>query len=230
MTEKPDSKAEERLASVEEALSKSEQFVEKNQKRLIFGVVIIVIIVLGFFGYNRYISAPKEAQAASLMFAAERYFEQDSLNKALNGDGTNLGFLQIIDDFGGTKSSNLAQYYTGISYLKLGEYQKAIDHLNDFSADDKALKPMAYGAIGDAYLELNQPEKAAAKYVEAAKASDNSFTAPQFLLKAGFTYEILKQYSNAVNVYTTIEQDYPKSSEARSIEKYIARAKGLEQS
>jgi len=226
MAKKQD-KTEGGIVAVEEALSKTERFIEKNQKLLTIIIGGIVIVVLIFFGFKRFYMAPQEKEAKEQMFMAERYFEIDSLNLALNGDGMYPGFLDIIDDYGMTKGANLSKYYAGVCYLKTGNYEEAIDHLKSFKAKDQILGPMAKGAIGDAYMELNQTAKAAGFYMEAADLKDNEFTTPLFLMKAGLTYEILKDYKKALEIYERIKFKYPTSTEARDIDKYIARAKGL---
>jgi tetratricopeptide (TPR) repeat protein len=226
MAKKSD-KTEEKIAAVEHALDRGEQFFEKN-KNLIFYILLgIIIVVGGIFAYKKFILGPKELDAQSQMFYAEQYFEKDSLKLAINGDGTNPGFIQIVDEFGSTKTGNLAKYYLGICYLKTGEFQQAIDNLEDFSSDDQIIAPMAIGATGDAYLELGDTQKALDNYLKAAEKKDNDFTAPMFLLKAGWAYEILGQYDKAIGVYEKIQKEHFKSFEARDIEKYIAHAKGL---
>jgi tetratricopeptide (TPR) repeat protein len=226
MAKKTD-KTEEKIAAVEHALDRGEQFFEKNKNIIFYVLLGIIIIVGGFFGYKKFIIGPKELDAQSQMFFAEQYFEKDSLKLAINGDGTNPGFAQIVDEFGSTKSGNLARYYLGICYLKTGEFQQAVDNLEDFSSDDQIIGPMAIGATGDAYLELGNTQKALDNYLKAAKKKDNNFTAPMFLLKAGWAYETLGQYDKAIEVYEKIQKEHFKSFEARDIEKYIARAKGL---
>lgn len=225
MAKKSD-RTEENIHAVEEALSKTELFIENNSKMITIIVAAIIVVVLGFFGVQRYILEPREVNATTRMFMAEKYFEQDSLRLALNGDGANDGFLAVIDGFGSTKAGNLANYYAGISYLKLGEFENAIDYLNNFDADDELIGPMAIGAIGDAYLELGKQEKAVDNYLDAADAGDNDLIAPQFLMKAGLVYEEMGKNEQAVETYKRIKQDYPKSTEAREMDKYIARAEG----
>ena len=44
----------------------------------------------------------------------------------MNGDGTNPGFIQILDQYGSTKSGNLAKYYLGICYLKTGDFRHVL--------------------------------------------------------------------------------------------------------
>lgn len=217
-------KADERLHTVEEALSKTEAFIESNQKIILIVVGALIIVVLGFFGFRKYYLEPKEKEAQGQMFMAEMYFEQDSLSKALNGDGQYPGFLEIIDQYGLTKSANLAAYYAGISYLKLGDFEQAITYLKDFDGDDKVAAPMATGAIGDAYMELNNPDKAIRYYIDAANGSDNDLTAPMFLMKAGTVYEIQGNYSKALEQYRRIKKEYPRSFEGTQIDKFISFA------
>ncbi len=220
-------KTEENIQAVEHALGKTEQFIEDNQKIILIALGAIVFVVLAYFAFQRFYIVPKEKNAAAQMFMAEKYFEMDSLNLSLNGDGINPGFLKIISDFKLTKSANLAKYYAGVVYMEKGEFETAIDYLEDFSGDDQVLGAMALGAIGDCNVELGKTEKAVSNYLDAANANKNEFSTPLFLQKAGWAYEILKDYKNAVVVYKKIKVEFPKSNEAREIDKYIARAEGL---
>ena len=215
------------VEALENALTRTEQYIESNQKSLTIIVIAIVVIIGAYLGYKKLYLAPMESEAQEQVFTAERYFEQDSFKLALNGDGNNPGFLKLIEKYGPTKVANLSQYYAGISYRELGQYEEAIKHLKKFDASDKVIRPIALGAIGDCYVELEKYEDGASFYKKAASYDDNSFTAPIYLLKAGVVYEKLGKYSDAVKVYETIKKDYPQSTEARDIEKYIERAKQL---
>ncbi len=211
------------LMEVEQALTRTEQFIEKNQKILTIVVGAIIVIVAIVLGFKKLYMQPIEKEAQAQMYFAEQYFEKDSFNLALNGDGNYPGFLDIIDDYGITSSANLASYYCGISYLHLGQFEEAIDYLNDFKTDDLNLNVITAGAKGDAYLELGEQEKALLFYKEAT-AIENSFAGPIYMLKLGQLYENMKQTDKAVETYETLKEKYPNSNEGRSAEKYIARA------
>ncbi|WP_423127176.1 tetratricopeptide repeat protein [Gaoshiqia sp. Z1-71] len=215
-------KKEDSLSEVEIALTRSEQFIEDNQKILTIVIAVIVAVVAGYLGFTRLYIFPKEKTAQEQMFMAEQYFEKDSFNLAINGDGNYLGFLDIIDDYGMTKSGKLANYYTGISYLHLGQYEEAISYLNKFKTDDLLLAPVAAGAKGDAYYELNEPEKALNAYKK-AYSFKNEFVTPVYLLKAGNLLESQGKFDEALKTYQEIKTSYPASTEARTIDKYIAR-------
>ncbi len=230
MSNKPEKKVdktEERIVAVEEAFSKTEQFIEKYQKIIIIVIAVIIVVVLGFFGFRRFYLAPQEKEAQGQMFMAEKYFEQDSLKKALNGDGQYLGFLSIIDEYGITKSANLAHYYAGICYLKMGQFENALTYLKKFKTGDELVGPMATGAMGDVYMELKQTDKAAVLYMEAADMKKNDFTSPLFLMKAAWAYEELKNLEQALSIYKRIKEEYPRSNEGREVDKYISYTEGL---
>lgn len=216
---------DDRMVAVEEALGKTEQFVEKNQTILMYVVMGIIAVVLIYFGYQKFYVGPQESNAQDQIFMAQKYFEKDSLNRALYGDGNALGFIDIIDDYGSTKTGNLAKYYAGICYLRMGNFEEAIEYLESHDPVDQLIGPMALGGLGDAHMELNDPERAAEYYIEAAEMSDNDFTAPMYLYRAGMTYEILGRYDDAYDAYNKIFEEYFRSNEGRSIERNMARAK-----
>jgi len=224
---KKNEKKETPIQFVEESLTKTELFIENNQKLLTYIVVAIVVVILGFILIKKYYIGAKEVEAQNQIWAAQRYFESDSLDLAMAGDGNYLGFNNIVSDYRWTKSSNLARYYLGISYLKKGEYDLAIENLKKFSSKSKIVSSMALGAIGDAYAELKDLENATKYYEKAAEKNANDLTSPIFLMKAGWAYEEMKNYESALKMYEKVKVEFYSSIERRDIEKYIARVKTL---
>lgn len=206
---------------------KVEDFYTKNKKNINMAIVALVVIVGGYFGYKKFILEPKEKEAQIEIFRAQQYFEMDSFNLALKGNGKFKGFTDIADEFSGTKAGNLAHYYAGICMLRTGDYAGAIDMLEGFSTDNQLIGPLAAGLLGDAYVESGDVEKGASQYLKAARMSKNKLTAPVFYKKAGVALEEAKKYSEAVEAYNTIKTDYPDVQEASDIDKYIARASTL---
>jgi len=216
---------EDNLQELESALTRTEQFIEDNQKKITYVVGAIVVIVGIYLAFNRFYMQPKENEALSQMFMAENYFEKDSFNLALNGDGNYLGFLDIIDDYGLTKSANRAKYYTGISYLHLGQYEDAIDYLKKFKTNDLLLGPVKTGAIGDAMLELGNTDDALKQYKKAYSETDNILTTPIYKMKAAKLLESMNKLEEALKLYEEIKKDYPESAEGSTVDRYIARVK-----
>lgn len=213
------------LQGVENALSRTEQYIEENQKSLTIIVIAIIVVVGGYLGYKKFYLEPANREAFASMYVAETYFEQDSFQLALNGDGANYGLLDVIDEYSITNAANLAHYYSGICYLRMGQYQDAIDHLEKFDAEDIMVATIAMGAMGDCYLELNDKEEAAALYMKAGLRKKNSFTSPIYLKKAGMVYEDIQQYDKALKAYQTIEKSYPDTEVGKQIKRYIAALK-----
>ncbi len=224
MSKKKTNQSSEQLEVVENALSRSEQFIEENQKIITIVVLSILGLVAVIMGVKRYYINPLENEAQAQMFIAEQYFERDSFNLALYGDGNYFGFIDIIDEYGITKSGNLAKYYAGISYLNIGEYEDAISSLKKFKAKDKIVGAIKYGAMGDANMEIGEIDKAAKLYLKASDYNKNEFTSPIYLMKAGYAFESLGDYKAALKAYQTIKDKYSESNEGRNIEKYITRA------
>lgn len=202
-------------------------FKKKKNQQLVLGIgVAIALLIAGIFGYSYYKSNQNKT-AQEEMFQAVFYFEADSLNRALNGDGNNYGFLEIIDEFGGTKAANLAHFYAGVSYLKLGEHGSAIEHLKDFSASDYLLQARAYALIGDAYMEQNQYGDAVEYYEKAADYKPNRFFTPEYLKKAALAYEGQGDYAAAAESYGRIIEEFPNSAAYQDALKQKARLEGL---
>ena len=216
---------EDNLQELESALTRTEQFIEDNQKKITYVVGAIVVIVGIYLAFNKFYMQPKENEALEQMFMAENYFEKDSFNLALNGDGNYLGFLDIIDDYGLTKSANRAKYYAGISYLHLGQYEDAIDYLKKFKTDDLLLGPVRTGAIGDAMLELGNTDDALQQYKKAYSETDNLLTTPIYKMKAAKLLESMNKLEDALKLYEEIKKDYPESAEGSTVDRYIARVK-----
>ena len=215
---------EENLELVEDALSKTERYIEDNQKSLTIIVGAIIVIAMLYLGFTKLYVAPQETAALSEMFVAEQYFETDSFRLALDGDENAFGFLYVIDEYGITKTGNLACYYAGICYMQLGEFDNAIEYLLKFDADDKMISPMAYGVLGDAHSELDELDDAL-NYYKRAVNYDNNFSTPLYLMKLGMLYENMGENEKALSAYERIFNDYKKSTEGRYIEKYIQRVK-----
>ena len=216
--------------TLDEGSSKTQQWVEKNQNKILGVVAVIAVIVIGIFSYSKLILEPKESNAFNEMYFAQKKFDEavlinnDSVYSiALNGDELNMGMLDIIDEFRGTSAANLASYYSGMMYLKMNDYQNAIKYLSSFSSDDIILSSLATGSIGDAFAELNQFDDAYDYYVKATK-TNNNYTSPVYLYKAGLMAMKLEKFKKAEVYFTNIKLDYPKSPEAKNIDAFISKA------
>lgn len=218
--------------TLDEGASKTEEWVAKNQKNIFIVIGVVAAVVLGFLGYNKLIQEPKESEAMNDMFKAQQYFDQavngvekDSLfNLALNGGEGKYGMLDIVKNHGGTNAANLANYYAGMAYLNLKDYQNAITYLSDFSSEDEILGPIATGGIADAFIQLDQPADALGYYEKATSMKANDYTTPMYLYKAGTTALKLGQNDKALKFFTRIKEEFSTSAEAANIDVFIGKA------
>jgi tetratricopeptide (TPR) repeat protein len=196
---------------------------EQNKQRINTIVTVVLVVVVAFFAYQRLYKAPRETKAANSISSAQTYFQQDSLNKALNGDGQHLGFLKIMKKFSGTKTANLCHYYAGICYLQMHDPKTAIKYLKDFDAEGTNVKYMAYGALGDAYMETGNKKEGIDYYTKAAADKENILLTPLYLYRAAVAYEMNNQPDKAKDAYKRIRDEYPQSMQARETDKSLAR-------
>lgn len=213
---------------IEQGLGRFELFIERNGKAMLIALGVIIVLVGGYFSYKYLYLAPRADKASAAMFEAQNQFERDSFALALNGNASFDGFLTIADQYGNTPQGNIAKHYAGLCYLYMGEYQQAIDAFKSYKAvkDNAAgtlIAAQNLGLTGDAYVELGQLDEGVKYYERAAAFSDNIGTAPVYLKKAGLANEKLGNLRKALDQYTTIRNDYPRSMQARDIEKFIAR-------
>jgi tetratricopeptide (TPR) repeat protein len=211
--------------SEQETLSTLTAFWQKTGKKLSIVVGAIVVIVLGYFAYSSYIQSPKEIKASEELFTAENYFRKDSFDLALNGSGNAPGFLKVISKYNGTKAANLAKLYAGICLLKTGQYQKAVEQLEDFdSKGSKQVEAKAEGLLGDAYSELKKNEEAINHYKNAGNLfPDDQAISSEYLFRAALLSEVMGKNEQAIELYQLVKDKYPRTEKGFVVDKYLAR-------
>lgn len=219
--------------SLDATASKTEEWVARNQKYIIGFLSVIALVTVSYLMYQKFIVQPKEDEAAEAMFDAQQNFQKavdgttanDSLfNLALKGDKGKLGFVAIADQFSGTDTGNLANYYAGMAYLNTGKFSEAIKYLEQFKSDDVMLSVLAVGAIGDANAELKKNNEALEQYVKASEMNKNDLTTPRFLLKAGQMSLALGKKADALKYFTEIKEKYENTAEGSSVDALIGLA------
>ena len=221
--------------TLDEGASKTEEWVAANQKYILGVIGVVAVVVLGYLAYNQFVLKPKEASAANEMYYPQEYFNQaqtatgasrDSLyTLALEGAEGKYGFLNIIEEYSGTKTADLATYSAGMAYLRTQNYEKAIDYLEDYSSGNLIFGALAKGGIGDAFMQLDQPKEALGYYEKAVSLEANEFTTPRFLYKAGVTALELGDKSKALSYFERIKDEFSSSEQAATIDVFIGMAK-----
>ena len=191
-------------------LVRMQGFWDKFQKPTLIGLAIIILGAGGWYGYNEYILKPKEEKAAEYLYKAQEYFSVDSSSLVLNGDGQSKGVLFVLKNYSGTKAANLAKYYAGVSYLKLGDFNNAVKYLKDFSTRARQVQLLAYGCLGDAYSELNKKEEAIENYKKAATAFEkDENNSAEYLFAPHWKKPMVNP--EALELYKELKDKFPKN-------------------
>ena len=221
---KKQTQVEKNLEQANQALSRTEQFIENNQKNLLIGLTVIILLVVGGLGFYHGYVVPREQEAATLIFKGQNYFEQDDFEQALNGDGIDyIGFEEINAQYSLTKTGKLAAAYAGLCYYRLGDKENALKFLKKYTPGDNLVEPYLAGMIGDCYLDAGNVNEGISYFEAGAKQADNVLISPYLLKKAAIAYESQGKNDAALKCYTTIKEKYFQSVEALDIDKYIER-------
>lgn len=229
-----ESETAEMFNTLDKNASKVGGWFSRNSKAILFGIGGLAVLAVGYAGYNAFVAEPNEEEAANEMFQAQQYYDQavnvpgeeakPLYELALNGGEGKLGFIGIIEEYNGTDAENLAHYYAGTAYFKLGKYKEAIEHLSDFNSEDMFTKAMSLGVIGDAFVELNQLNDAYDYYVKAVNVNTNEFTTPRYSFKAGLVALELGKKDDALKYFQDIDTNYKTSTEGVNIDLYLGMA------
>jgi predicted negative regulator of RcsB-dependent stress response len=203
----------------EQQVTKTEAFFEKNKKAIIIAVVAIIVIVVGAILFNNYYLEPRANEASTELAKSQELFDQQQYDKAL------VGFQKVASDYSSTDAGNLAQLYIGLCQAQQGKWQEAVNALESFSSKgDQMISPAAEGALGNAYANLKQLDKAVEHLKKAAEMADNNSLSPTFLIQAGEILESQGKKDEALKLYQEVKEKYFNSMQYQSIDAYIERA------
>jgi hypothetical protein len=205
-------------------VNRAKGFWENYSRPIIYVAGAIILLIGGYYGYKYLYVNPQQEKADDAVWHAQQYYDTDSIKLALNGDGQFPGFEKVAKTYGGTKSGNLAKFYSGICYLKLKDYNKAISYLKDFETDAKEIQTIAYARLADAYSELNKNQEAIEYYAKAGRYyPEQESLSAENLFRAGLKSEILGKNDDAVKFYKEIKEKYSRTDRGYQVEKYLAR-------
>jgi tetratricopeptide (TPR) repeat protein len=206
-------------------IAHAKDFWTRYNKPIMIVSVLLILGIGGWYGYKQFIKEPKEKKAADAMFRAEEYYRTDSISLALNGDGQYDGFLRVIDKYGSTKAGNLAHFYAGEIYLRMGDNENAIKHLKKFETSSKPVQARAYKLLADAYADQGKNSDALSNYKKAARhfEEDEANSAEYLFYAAYFADRVVKDQKEAIALYKEIKEKFPRSQQAFDADSYLAQ-------
>lgn len=209
---------------------KANSLFEEN-KTLIGGVIGgLLVLIVGLYVYTQMYKNPREAQAQEELYKANIEMNRDSFTVALKGrtlpgQANNfIGYVGIIENYGSTPAGNLAHYYAGLSSLRIGQPQLALDYLSNFSGEE-LLQTQAYTMMGDAASELSDFDGALGYYKQAANNTDNLSVALYAKHKAGRLMEHQDKKEEAKKFYQEILDADKQIGETLGADKDLIRLK-----
>jgi len=220
--------AEDKDLDIGEIYTKTELFFERNKQLVTGAVAVVLLLVGGFLGYKKFVAEPKAKEAQDLIWKAQYWFEIDSLDLAINGDGGSYyGFQHIADNYGSTPAGEAAKFYLGVCYHQKGEWETALNYYKEADLDDDILRVMAVGNQGDVLVELGRPDEAVRQFEKAANMVRSDYTTPMFLWKAGVVYRQQNDHANAAKCFRRIATDFPASPDVQQARKYAAYSEAM---
>lgn len=221
---KKETKQVEEAVVFDAQLNKAESFIKDNLQKLLIALVAVVAIVVGIWAYTWW-QGGRETDAQKAIATSQELFMQENYEAALNGNDGSIGFLQVMEQYSGTKSANLAKLYSAICYAKTDKYEDAIKMFEDFSTEsDQMVSPAAIAALGNCYVQTGQNDKGVELLIKAAKKADNDAISPSFLLQAATVLEADGKNEKAVELYNEIKTKYINSPLADQMDAYIIKA------
>ena len=209
-------KVDNTVEEVDGAISRTELWLEKNQKNILYVLIAVVVIVAAGWGWN-YFKTNSNEKAEQEIYSAQFLFDAGDYEQALEG------FEAVIDEYGSTNAGNLAKAYAGLCQKNLGHDEEAVALLKSYSGSDNVIAPAILCALGDCYVNMDNNTEAAKVFEKAAKAANNAEFTPLYLKKAGLAYEAAGDNASALKVYQSIRDNWFETSIGQSIDKYIVR-------
>lgn len=209
----------------EQVIERAKDFWTKYGKITTIIAVAIIILGGGYLAYKYLVKEPKEQKAAEAIWRAEQYFAQDSLQKALKGDGQAAGFEKIASQYSGTDAGELANFYAGAISLQLGDNNKAIKYLKDFNTDAHQIQARAYKLLADAYANAGKNSDALDNYKKAANEfeTDKANSSEYLIMAAYFADRVMNDKKQAEELYKEVKKKYPGSSASDEADRYLAQ-------
>ncbi len=205
------------LAPAAETLSPSDKlwlFWENNRTAILGALGLLVALALVAGGLTMW-RAGQNDKASERLAATLPLFEQGKYAAALRDSTGRTGLTSIADEFGGTKAGNLAKFYAAQALFETKRYDDALRYFDSFDGEDTFLDANALAAQAAILENKGQAADAAAKYADAADASESPLFAPGYLLAAARAYLAAGNADQAKAALDKLKEDYADTPEAQ---------------
>jgi tetratricopeptide (TPR) repeat protein len=208
--------------------AKTIQFVQQNQKQVTYGLIGVLVVVLGLFVF-RYYSSVTERKAYAL-------FEQGIVHymgQAPQGQSTQLEetakekFAEVVEKYPTTKAGGLSLPLLADMHYRTGSYDKAIalyeQALKNFEQEPSVMT-IIWNGQGYAY-EGKKDYQSAIDSFQKIIATEGTFMKAEAYFNLGRMYELLNNREKALEAYGKVADQYADSVHGSLAKEKVQRLK-----
>ena len=195
----------------------------ENNRSVVFGAAAVILLIATLIVGLSWNQGRQNEKALSEMAVAVQHFESGDFQAALDGDASFTGLVEIADRYGSTDSGNLANYYAGDAFFRVGDLDQALEYFEAFSKDANYLGASAFAGEASIHELKGDPAKAGDLFARAARVFESDITSPMFLESAARAYVAAGNTKKAIDAYESIQEDFPASSQAQNVAFLLAQ-------
>jgi tetratricopeptide (TPR) repeat protein len=195
---------------------------ETNKKMVGMGVLALVVVVIGAYAYMNNRRANDEKASAELG-KVYTYYDQGQFQLAIDGvpERNIAGLKSIVDNYGSSASGEMARFYLANCWFQLRKFDEALAAYGSFSPDGHLFTVARLAGIAACYEAKGDYEEAASKFEKAATVYTNDVNAAENFGHAAANYARAGNKERALELYKKIKKEFPKSTLARDVDRYI---------
>ena len=198
-------------------------WIDENTKILSYvGIGLAGLMLIGFLWTKS--RADSNEKATVMLAKVTPYYDEGRYDLAINGipqEGTQ-GLQAVVDEHGSTQAGEIAKLYLANSYFALKNYDKALSTYNDISVHDKMITASAYAGMAACYEAKGDFNLAASYFEKAASKNMAAVQAPENLQRSATNYAAAGKKEKAIELLQTLKKEFPTSSYARDVDRFIA--------
>jgi len=183
-------------------------------------IVIVIALILTY----KFINKPRRSPDAELRLL------QVVVSLAQNDTASVPQLLsELTTRYRATESGKRAFFYYGVFEMRRNNKEIAEEYFKKFlrsGVKDDLLRALAYGNLGDIYLDRGEYDKAISFYEKAEKISPEKSLMAFYYFKRAKAYQIKGDFQESYNLFTEFSKKYKNSSLKGKVEEEIKFLKG----
>jgi tetratricopeptide (TPR) repeat protein len=204
--------------------AKVTNFYEQNKRNISIGITALVaLIIIGVIYFKN--KAENNDRATAQMSQVRPYYDNGQYQPAIDGapERNIAGLKSIVENYGNSRSGEIARFYLADCYFQLGKYDEALKNFEDFSPSDDMLAASRFAGIGACQEVLGKYQDAAENFEKAAGKQKTEASAAEDYANAARTYALAGDKERALELYKRLKKSYPTTAQGREAERFITQ-------